>query len=93
MRMARNSRGSGFTKWQTCQTRQIHSPKLLAGCGVTSGGRFCLAQFSNGLWFCDDFSKLTCDLGLFIVESFSGFKVLYFGIFWDLGRWLFFEGQ
>jgi len=44
--MARNSRGSGFTTWQT---RQIHSPKLLAGCGVTSGGRFGLAQFSNGL--------------------------------------------
>jgi hypothetical protein len=32
--MARNSRGSGFTTWQT---RQIHSPRLLAGCGVTSG--------------------------------------------------------
>jgi len=46
MRMARNSRGSGFTTWQT---RQIHSPKLLAGCGVTSRGRFGLAQFSNGL--------------------------------------------
>jgi hypothetical protein len=42
--MARNSRGSGFTTWQT---RQIHSPKLLAGCGVTSGGRFGLAKFSN----------------------------------------------
>jgi hypothetical protein len=38
-------------------------------------------------------SKLTCDLGLFIDESFSGFKVLSFGIFWDLGRWLFIEGQ
>jgi hypothetical protein len=46
MRMARNSRGSGFTAWQT---RQIHSPKLLAGCVVTSGRRFGLAQFSNGL--------------------------------------------
>ena len=43
LRMARNSRGSGFTTWQT---RQIHSPKLLAGCGVTSGGRFGLAQYS-----------------------------------------------
>ncbi len=42
---------------------------------------------------CDDFFKLTCDLGLFIVESFSGFKVLSFDIFWDLGRWLFIEGQ
>ena len=41
----------------------------------------------------DDFSKLTCDLGLFLVESFSGFKVLSFDIFWDLGRWLFIEGQ
>jgi hypothetical protein len=52
-----------------------------------------LAQFSNGLQFCDDFSKLTCDLGLFIDESFSGFNMLSFGIFWDLGRWLFIEGQ
>ena len=33
----------------------------------------------------DDFSKLTCDLGLFIDESFSGFKVLSFGIFGTLG--------
>ncbi len=41
----------------------------------------------------DDFSKLTCDLGLFLVESFSGFKVLSFAVFWDLGRWLFIEGQ
>ena len=46
VRMARNSRGSGFTTWQT---RQIQSPKLLAGCGVTSGRRFGLAHFSNGL--------------------------------------------
>jgi hypothetical protein len=60
----------------------------LAGCGVTSGRRFGLAQFSNGLQFFDDFSELICDLGLFIVESFSGFKVLSFDIFWDLGRWL-----
>jgi hypothetical protein len=33
--MARNSRGSGFTTWQT---RQIQSPKLLAGCGGRQGG-------------------------------------------------------
>jgi hypothetical protein len=83
--MARNSRSSGFTMWQT---PQIQSPKLLAGCGVTSGRRFGLAQFSNGLQFFDDFSKLPCDLGLFLVEFFSGFKVLSFDIFWDLGRWL-----
>ncbi|MFN9900220.1 MAG: hypothetical protein ACK55Z_15810 [bacterium] len=44
--LATNSRSSGFTMWQT---RQIHSPKLLAGCGVTSGRRFGLAQYSNGL--------------------------------------------
>jgi hypothetical protein len=50
-------------------------------------------SISQRLKFCDDFFKLTCDLGLFIVESFSGFKVLSFGIFWDLGRWLFIEGQ
>jgi hypothetical protein len=83
MRTARNSRGSGFTTWQT---RQIQSPKMLAVFGVTSGRRFGLAHFSNE--FFDDFSKLTCDLGLFLVESFSGFKVLLFDVFWDLGRWL-----
>jgi hypothetical protein len=83
VRMARNSRGSGFTTWQT---RQIHSPKLLASCGVTSGRWFDLAQYSNGLYFFDDFSKLTCDLGLFLFESFSGFKVRSFDVFWDLGR-------
>jgi hypothetical protein len=85
MKTARNSRGSGFTTWQT---RQNQSPKKLAGCGVTSGRRFGLAQFSNGLSFFDDFAKLTCDLGLYLVESFSGFKVLSFSVFWDLGRWL-----
>jgi hypothetical protein len=77
--MARNS---GFTTWQT---RQIQSPKLLASCGVTSGRRFGLAQFSNGLQFFDGFSELTCDLGLFIVESFSGFKVLFLIYFGTLG--------
>ncbi len=41
----------------------------------------------------DDFSKLTCDLGLFLVESFSGIKVHSFAVVWDLGRWLFIEGQ
>jgi hypothetical protein len=41
----------------------------------------------------DDFSKLTCDLGLFLVESCSGIKVRSFAVFWDLGRWLFIEGQ
>ncbi len=44
------------------------------------------------VWF-GSISKLTCDLGLFLVESFSGFKVLYFAVFWDLGRCLFIEGQ
>jgi hypothetical protein len=65
----------------------------LAGCGVTSGRRFGLAHFSNGLKFFDDFSKLTCDLGLFLVESFSGIKARSFAVFWDLGRWLVIEGH
>ena len=45
----------------------------------------------SGIWnrfSLDPGSKLTCDLGLFLVESFSGFKVLSFDVFWDLGRWL-----
>ena len=71
----------------------MQSPKMLAGCGVTSGRRFGLAQFSNGLKFCDDISELICDMGLFIDESFSGFKARSFEIFWDLGRWLIIEGQ
>ena len=45
-------------------------------------------NFPTAYSFFDDFSELTCDLGLFIVESFSGFKVLSFNRFWDLGRWL-----
>jgi len=85
-----NSRGSGFTTWQT---RQIHSPRHWLGWGVTSGVRFGLAHLSNGLEFCDDFSKLTCDLSLFILESFSGFKARSFKIFWDLGRRLIIAGQ
>jgi hypothetical protein len=34
-----------------------------------------------------------CDLGLFILESFSGFNCASFEIFWDLGRWLIIAGQ
>jgi hypothetical protein len=45
------------------------------------------------LQFYDDFSKLTCDLALFVLESFSGFKCGSFKIFWDLGRWLIIAGQ
>jgi hypothetical protein len=58
----------------------------LAGCGVTSGRRFGLAHFSNSLYFFDDFSKLTCDLGLFLFESSSGIKAHSFAVFWDLGQ-------
>jgi hypothetical protein len=45
------------------------------------------------LQFYDDFSKLTCDLALFILESFSGFKCGSFKILWDLERWLIIAGQ
>jgi hypothetical protein len=47
---------SGITTWKTCGK---YSPSDLAGGGVTLGARFGLAHFSNGLWFFDDFSKLT----------------------------------
>ena len=50
-------------------------------------------SFFQGLIVFDDFSKLTCDLDLFLVESFSGIKARSFAVFWDLGRWLFIEGQ
>jgi hypothetical protein len=36
-----------------------YSPFDFAGRGGTLGVRFGLAHFSNGLWFFDDFSKLT----------------------------------
>jgi hypothetical protein len=39
------------------------------------------------------FFKLTCDLGFFILESFSGFNCGSFKMFWDLGRWLIIAGQ
>jgi hypothetical protein len=32
--------------------------------------RFGLAHFSNGLWFFDDFSKLTWHLGHVLLDSF-----------------------
>jgi hypothetical protein len=51
-----------------------------------SGVRFGLAHYSNGLQFYDDFSKVTCDLALFILESFSEFNCGSFDVFWDLGR-------
>jgi hypothetical protein len=46
--MARNSRGSGFTTWQT---RQIHSPKLLTGYGLTSGGGLVWLNFPTAYSF------------------------------------------
>jgi hypothetical protein len=52
-----NFGGSGITTWKT---RKKYSPSDLAGRGGrTLGVRFGLAHFSNGLWFFDDFSKLT----------------------------------
>ncbi len=40
-------------------------------------------SFFQRLIVFDDFSKLTCDLGLFLVESSSGIKVRSFAVFWD----------
>jgi hypothetical protein len=48
--------GSGITTWKT---RGKYSPSDLVGGGGTLGVRFGLAHFSKGLWFFDDFSKLT----------------------------------
>ncbi len=41
----------------------------------------------------DDFSKVTCDLALFLLESSSEFNCGSFDIFWDLGRRLIIAGQ
>jgi hypothetical protein len=64
--------------------RKILAIKVRRTGGVTSGERFGLAHFSNGLWFFDDFSKL---------DSFSGFKACSFDVTWDFERWLFIVGQ
>ena len=39
-----------------------------------------LAHLSNGLWFLDDFSKLTGHLGHVLLDSFSVFKAGYFDV-------------
>jgi hypothetical protein len=66
--------GSGFP-------HVANPPNTLArhwlGWGVTSGVRFGLAHYSNGLLFYDDFSKVTCDLALFMV------LLMYFGTLGD----------
>jgi hypothetical protein len=46
----------------------------LGGRGGTLGVRFGLAHSSNGLWFLDDFSKLTWYLGHVLLDSFSLWK-------------------
>ena len=56
VKTADNSGRSGITTWKT---RGKYSPFKSAGRGVTLGERFGLAHSSNGLWFLDDFSKLT----------------------------------
>jgi hypothetical protein len=83
MKTARNSRGSGFTTWQT---RQNQSPKKLAGCGVTSGRRFGLAQFSNGLYFLMISPNLHAIWVCFLLnfcQDFKFFILLYFGTLGD----------
>jgi hypothetical protein len=55
VKTADNFCGSGITTWKT---RGKYSPSDLAE-GGTLRVRFGLAHFSNGLWFFDDFSKLT----------------------------------
>ena len=62
------------------KTRGKYSPFKFAGRGGTLGERFGLAHFSNGLWFLDDFSKLTGHLGHVLLDSFSGFKAGSFDV-------------
>jgi hypothetical protein len=68
-------------------------PSDLAGRGGTLGVRFGLAHFSNGLWFFDDFSKLTWHLGHVLIDSFSLLKAGSFDVTQDFRRWLFIVGQ
>jgi hypothetical protein len=60
---------------------------------VTSGVRFGLAHSSDGLQIYDDFSKVTCDLACFILESSSELNCDSFGVSWDPGRRLIIAGQ
>ncbi len=60
---------------------------------MTSGVRFGLAHSSDGLQFLDDFSKVTCDLACFILDSSSGFNCGSFGVFCGSGRRLIIAGQ
>jgi hypothetical protein len=81
--MARNSRGSGFTTWQT---RQIQSPKLLAGCGVTSGRRLGLAQFPTAYSFVMISPNLHVIWVFFLLnlsQDLKCFLLIYFGTLGD----------
>ncbi len=75
------------------KTRGKYSPFESAGRGGTLGERFGLAHSSNGLWFLDDFSKLTWHLGHVLLDSFSVFKAGSFDVTQDFGGWLLIVGQ
>jgi len=83
LRMARNSHGSGFTTWQT---RQIHSPKLLTGCGVMSGGRFGLTNIPTAYSFVMISPNLHAIWVFFLLNLSQDLKfvlLLYFGTLGD----------
>jgi hypothetical protein len=88
--MARNSRG--FWLHHVANLPNTLA-KAVAWVGSDVRGEVWLGSIFKRLIVYDDFSKLTCDLGLFILESFSGYNARSFKIFWDLGRWLIIAGQ
>jgi len=58
VKTADNFCGSGITMWKS-RGKPAENTRHLTWGGGTLGVRFYLAHFSNGLWFFDDFSKLT----------------------------------
>ena len=67
--------------------------KALAWGGRDVRGEVWFGSFFRRLVVFDDFSKVTCDLACFILDSSSGFNCGSFGVSWDPGRRLIIAGQ
>ena len=67
--------------------------QALAWVGDDVRGEVWFGSLFQRLVVYDDFSKVTCDLALFLLESSSEFNCGSFDIFWDLGGRLIIAGQ
>jgi hypothetical protein len=80
MKTARNSRGSGFTTWQT---RQNQSPKLLASCGVTSGRWLNFPTAYSFLMISPNLHAIWVFFLLNLSQDLKFFLLMYFGTLGD----------